>query len=90
MHARFCCCVVALTHLLCLVPRSRAAWQGLIKPSELFVSDGSKCDITRLQLMFGAGKTIALQDPSYPAYVDSSVIMGQTNGFTAATSQYGA
>jgi LL-diaminopimelate aminotransferase len=30
------------------------------------VSDGSKCDITRLQLMFGAGKTIALQDPSYP------------------------
>jgi aspartate/methionine/tyrosine aminotransferase len=41
--------------------------QGLVKPSELFVSDGSKCDITRLQLMFGAGKTIALQDPSYPA-----------------------
>ena len=43
-----------------------AAPQGLIKPSELFVSDGSKCDLTRLQLMFGAGQTIALQDPSYP------------------------
>ena len=38
----------------------------MIKPSELFVSDGSKCDLTRLQLMFGAGQTIALQDPSYP------------------------
>jgi LL-diaminopimelate aminotransferase len=61
----------------------------MIKPSELFVSDGSKCDITRLQLMFGPGKTIALQDPSYPAYVDSSVIMGQTQGFNAASSQYG-
>ena len=63
--------------------------QGLVKPSELFVSDGSKCDITRLQLMFGPGKTIALQDPSYPAYVDSSVIMGQTRGFDAGSSQYG-
>ena len=68
---------------------SAAFYPGLIKPSELFVSDGSKCDITRLQLMFGSGKTIALQDPSYPAYVDSSVIMGQTNGFNAASSQYG-
>jgi LL-diaminopimelate aminotransferase len=38
----------------------------MVSASELFVSDGSKCDITRLQLMFGAGKTIALQDPSYP------------------------
>jgi LL-diaminopimelate aminotransferase len=68
---------------------SAAFYPGMIKASELFVSDGSKCDITRLQLMFGAGKTIALQDPSYPAYVDSSVIMGQTNGFNAANSQYG-
>ena len=53
------------------------------------MSDGSKCDLTRLQLMFGPGKTIALQDPSYPAYVDSSVISGQTNGFDPASSQYG-
>ena len=60
----------------------------MVKASELFVSDGSKCDITRLQLMFGQGKRIALQDPSYPAYVDSSVIMGQTRGYDAAASQY--
>lgn len=31
------------------------------KPSEIFVSDGSKCDIGRLQLMFGADMTVALQ-----------------------------
>lgn len=53
------------------------------------MSDGSKCDITRLQLMFGPGRTVALQDPSYPAYVDSSVICGQTQGFDAAAGQYG-
>jgi aspartate/methionine/tyrosine aminotransferase len=64
-------CLASLTHTSLTHVRRRACTharvaQGLIKPSELFVSDGSKCDITRLQLMFGAGKTIALQDPSYP------------------------
>ncbi|KAL6770063.1 hypothetical protein ACKKBG_A33455 [Auxenochlorella protothecoides x Auxenochlorella symbiontica] len=48
------------------------------KPNEIFVSDGSKCDIGRLQLMFGADVSIATQDPAYPVYVDSSVIMGMT------------
>lgn len=48
------------------------------KPNEVFVSDGSKCDIGRLQLMFGVDVTVALQDPAYPVYVDSSVIMGMT------------
>ena len=28
---------------------------------EVFVSDGSKCDIGRLQMMFGAGTSVALQ-----------------------------
>lgn len=28
---------------------------------QIFVSDGSKCDIGRLQLMFGADVTVALQ-----------------------------
>lgn len=60
-----------------------------ISADELFVSDGSKCDISRLQMMFGSGRNIAVQDPSYPAYVDSSVMTGQTNGFDDATKQYG-
>ena len=112
------------------------------KPQEIFVSDGSKCDIGRLQLMFGADVTVALQvcgaqhchqctslaflaggctaddlasvcgaacrlpgriwlaphlppvsethcccpcaslqDPAYPVYVDSSVIMGMTGNY---------
>ena len=40
-----------------------------IKASEVFVSDGAKCDISRLQIMFGPGVTSAVQDPSYPVYV---------------------
>ena len=60
-----------------------------IVTDEIFVSDGSKCDISRLQMMFGGGRNVAVQDPSYPAYVDSSVMNGQTNGFDDATKQYG-
>jgi LL-diaminopimelate aminotransferase len=54
----------------------------VIKPDEIFVSDGSKCDIGRLQMMFGAQTSVAVQDPSYPVYVDSSVIMGMTGEFS--------
>ena len=30
--------------------------------------------------MFGLDKTIAVQDPSYPVYVDTTVMMGNTGG----------
>ena len=47
-----------------------------LKPDEIFISDGAKCDIGRLQLLFGAGTAVAVQDPSYPVYVDGSVLIG--------------
>lgn len=59
-----------------------------IDETEIFVSDGAKCDITRLQLVFGPNVTIAAQDPSYPAYVDTSVMMGQTGLFQGDSQQY--
>lgn len=48
---------------------------------EIFVSDGAKCDISRLQLLFGSHATIAVQDPAYPVYVDTSVMIGQTGEY---------
>uniref|UniRef100_A0A7S1FXY0 Aminotransferase class I/classII large domain-containing protein n=1 Tax=Corethron hystrix TaxID=216773 RepID=A0A7S1FXY0_9STRA len=59
-----------------------------ISADEVFVSDGAKCDIARLQLMFGQGVRSAVQDPSYPVYVDTSVMMGQTGVIDEATAQY--
>ena len=47
---------------------------------EIFISDGAKCDIGRLQLLFGSGRQIAVQDPSYPVYVDGSVLTGSAGG----------
>ncbi|MDR0400854.1 MAG: LL-diaminopimelate aminotransferase [Treponema sp.] len=50
-------------------------------PDEIFISDGAKCDIGRLQLLFGAGIPAAVQDPSYPVYVDGSVLIGAAGGW---------
>ncbi|KAH7518509.1 hypothetical protein FEM48_Zijuj09G0179300 [Ziziphus jujuba var. spinosa] len=60
-----------------------------IEDDDIFVSDGAKCDISRLQVMFGSNVTMAVQDPSYPAYVDSSVILGQTGLFQKDVEKYG-
>ena len=40
--------------------------EGLVKGSEVYVSDGSKCDIGRLQMTFGSGLTVAAQVRSLP------------------------
>lgn len=63
-------------------------YKDLISADEVFVSDGAKCDIMRLQQMFGSKVTSAVQDPSYPVYVDTSVMMGQTGEQDAKTMQY--
>jgi LL-diaminopimelate aminotransferase len=49
--------------------------KGGIKANEVFISDGAKCDIGRLQMLFGATPA-CVQDPSYPVYVDGSVLVG--------------
>lgn len=61
---------------------------GLVTADEVFVSDGSKCDIGRLQFMFGSAVPVAVQDPSYPVYVDGSVIAGAASG-AGADGRYG-
>ncbi len=61
---------------------------GAIEADEVFVSDGAKCDIGRLELMFGPKVSIAVQDPSYPVYVDGSVIVGATGEYDEAKKQF--
>eukprot|EP00529_Nitzschia_sp_RCC80_P023432 CAMPEP_0113482836 /NCGR_PEP_ID=MMETSP0014_2-20120614/23125_1 /TAXON_ID=2857 /ORGANISM="Nitzschia sp." /LENGTH=458 /DNA_ID=CAMNT_0000376367 /DNA_START=6 /DNA_END=1382 /DNA_ORIENTATION=- /assembly_acc=CAM_ASM_000159 len=63
-------------------------YNGLIDPSEVFVSDGAKCDIMRVQQVFGPKVVSAVQDPSYPVYVDTSVMLGQTGLQNEETRQY--
>lgn len=63
-------------------------YKGMVRPDEVFISDGAKCDIGRLQLMFGNKITVAIQDPSYPVYVDGSVIIGATGEFNHEKEQF--
>ncbi len=45
---------------------------------EIFVSDGSKCDVANIQELFAADCTVAISDPVYPVYLDSNVMAGRT------------
>ncbi len=49
-----------------------------IDPDDIFVSDGSKCDTGNIQEIFGQECRMAIQDPSYPVYVDTNVMAGRT------------
>lgn len=53
---------------------SQVVYNGKVQADDIFVSDGAKCDIGRIQLLFGQEAKVALQDPTYPVYLDSSLI----------------
>ncbi len=49
-----------------------------IEADEVFISDGSKSDTGNIQEIFGSDNSIAITDPVYPVYVDTSVMAGRT------------
>ena len=49
-----------------------------LKPEEIFVSDGSKCDCANILDIFGLGNRVAICDPVYPVYIDTNVMVGRT------------
>ena len=49
-----------------------------IDASEIFISDGSKCDCGNILDIFGNDNVIAVTDPVYPVYVDTNVMAGHT------------
>ena len=67
---------------------ARRLYRCRIEPHEVFISDGAKCDIGRLQTMFGSKLSIAVQDPAYPVYVDGSVIVGAAGDAIAGNTGY--
>jgi len=49
-----------------------------IKADDIFISDGSKCDTGNIQEIFGNDNIVAVGDPVYPVYVDTTVMSGKT------------
>ncbi|MCR5607215.1 MAG: LL-diaminopimelate aminotransferase [Treponema sp.] len=65
-------------------------YKDIVRADEVFISDGAKCDIGRIQTLFGRDVNVAVQDPAYPVYVDGSVVYGAAganngNGYNGIT-----
>lgn len=58
---------------------SKQIYKENIAADEIFISDGAKCDIGRLQFLFNSAQSVGLQDPAYPVYFDGSVLQGIQN-----------
>ena len=52
-----------------------------IDSSEIFVSDGAKCDTGNMQEIFSDTAIVAVTDPVYPVYVDSNVMAARGGKF---------
>ena len=52
-----------------------------LEAQEVFINDGAKPDLANIQSIFGLDNVVAIADPVYPVYLDSTVIAGRTGEF---------
>lgn len=48
-----------------------------IDADDIFISDGAKCDLGNLGDIYSTDSIVALADPGYPVYVDTTVMSGR-------------
>ena len=56
---------------------------------EIFISDGAGSDLGNLSELFDRANKVAILDPSYPAYVDSSIMAGREIVFLPCLAENG-
>jgi len=61
-----------------IAEKAFASRGALVSPDDIFISDGSKCDTGNIQEIFGNSSKIAICDPVYPVYADTTVMSGKT------------
>ena len=49
-----------------------------LETSEIFISDGSKCDCANILDILALDNVVAIGDPVYPVYNDTNVMIGRT------------
>ncbi|MBQ1874308.1 MAG: LL-diaminopimelate aminotransferase [Paludibacteraceae bacterium] len=59
------------------------------EPDEVFISDGAGSDLGNLSELFAEGGQVAILDPSYPAYVDTSRMAGRRIEWLHSTRENG-
>lgn len=50
--------------------------------TEVFISDGAKCDTANIGDIFSVDNTVALCDPVYPVYVDTNAMAGRAGEYS--------
>lgn len=58
-----------------------------IDKDEIYISDGSKNDAANLQDIFSTEGNVLILDPTYPAYVDASIMSGRKIYYVNATQE---
>lgn len=59
-----------------------------INPDEIFVSDGSKCDVANILDILGNDNKVAITDPVYPVYLDTNVMIGSAGKYNEENEMY--
>lgn len=52
-----------------------------IESDEIFVSDGSKCDVANILDILGNENKVAITNPVYPVYLDTNVMIGSAGNY---------
>ncbi len=55
-----------------------------IDPSEIFVSDGAKCDVANILDILGLENKVLLPNPVYPVYLDTNTMVGREAAYIDA------
>jgi LL-diaminopimelate aminotransferase len=61
-----------------VIRKSYAPLGVTLSPSEVFISDGSKCDTANILDVFALENRVAIGDPVYPVYNDTNVMVGRS------------
>lgn len=56
--------------------------------SEIFVSDGAKCDCGNIVDIFAQNNKVAITDPVYPVYLDTNVMAGRSGKYDKESGKY--
>lgn len=56
-----------------------------LAPDEVFISEGAGSDLGNLSELFSAANRVAILEPTYPAYLDSSIMAGREVFFLSCT-----
>lgn len=59
-----------------------------IQDDEIFISDGSKCDVANILDILSKENIVAITDPVYPVYLDTNIMNGTAVKYNKKTNKY--